>query len=98
MVLIIHGMSLDRRTQVRPVLGQFLVRERLRTGYELSCIRIDITPLSETVLDGHDLLVIPVCPEGAEDPAMIGHVAVPIGGSLPGDHGRKMRRLQRSHV
>src|SRR5512139_4093218 len=66
-----YWSSRGRALIAAPRFVQFLVRERLGTGYELSCIRIDITPLSETVLDGHDLLIIPVCPEGAEDPAMI---------------------------
>ena len=35
--------------------------------------------LADTVLDGLDLMAIPVVGEGAEDPAVVGRVAVPVG-------------------
>src|SRR4030042_4289359 len=98
MVLVIHGMSLDRCSQICPVLSQFFIRQSFRAGCKLARIGIDVTPGSEAILDCHDLLVIPVCPDSTKNPSVVGHVAVPVRGPFPGNHGCQVWRLPRSHM
>src|SRR5262249_30535202 len=50
------------------------------------------------VLHRFHLHVVPVLPERADDAAVMGHVAVPVGGALPDAHGGQVRRLQRRDV
>src|SRR5262249_41398311 len=45
-----------------------------------------------------DLHVVPVFPKRAENSAVVGHVAIPVGGAFPDAHRRKMRRLQAANV
>ncbi len=57
-----------------------------------------LAALAGAVLHGLDLHVVPVFPERAENPAVVRHVAIPVGGAFPDAHGRKMRRLQAGDV
>src|SRR4029453_737263 len=50
--------------------------------------------LASAGLHGLSLHVVPVLPERTDDAAMMGHIAVPIGGALPNAHGGQVRRLQ----
>src|SRR5262245_11732080 len=57
-----------------------------------------LAALTRAVLHGLHLHVVPVFPERAENAAVVGHVAIPVGATLPDAHRREMRRLQRRHV
>ena len=51
--------------------------------------------LAGAVLHRLHLHVVPILPEGAENAAMMRHVAIPVGGAFPDAHGGEVRRLQR---
>src|SRR5262245_24568096 len=53
-----------------------------------------LAALAGAVLHGLHLHVVPVLPERADNPAMVRHVAVPVGGAFPHAHGGEMGRLQ----
>src|SRR5499433_2184269 len=70
----------------------------MRSADELAMYAGPLAALARAVLHRLHLHVVPVFPERADDAAVMGHVAVPVGGALPDAHGRQVRRLQRRLV
>ena len=84
--------------EVSPVRGELVVGERLRPAGELARVGVDGPALPAPVLHRGDLHLVPVAEEGAQDPAVAGGVAVPVGGALPGAHRREPARRARGDV
>src|SRR5499433_4532668 len=70
----------------------------MRAADELAVYVGPLAALARPVLHRFHLHVVPVLPERADDAAVVGHVAVPVGGALPDAHGGQVRWLQRRHV
>src|ERR1700682_6619383 len=91
-------MSADLFAEVAAVLVELPIRKRLVAADQLACDAAPGPSFAATVLHRGHLHVVPVGPEGAQDSAVVRHVAIPVGGSLPDTHRGKMRRLQRCYV
>src|SRR6516165_1466066 len=91
-------MGANLRAEIAAVLGELRFRQSVRPAYQLAMHARALAPLARPELHGFHLHVVPVLPERADDAAVMGHVAVPVGGALPDAHGGKMRRLERGHV
>src|SRR5829696_5115683 len=91
-------MRVDLAAEVSAIPGEFLLGQRLGPTYEFAVDTRAAAALSGAVLHRLDLHVVPIGPEGRDHAAVVGHVAIPIGGALPDAHGGEMRRLQRRHV
>ena len=74
------------------------VGKRLVAAYQLARHARARAALAEAVLDRLHLHVVPVGEERGEDPAVVRHVAVPVGRAFPDAHRGKMGRLQRRDV
>ena len=96
-VPVVEGVRQDVLAEGATVGGQFLLAERRRPRGQLARVGVDRTAGAEAVLDGLDLHVVPVVPEGAENAAVVGGVPVPLRGALPGDHRHEVRRLAGGH-
>src|SRR5215471_7642252 len=70
----------------------------MRSADELAMYAGQLAALARAVLHRFHLHVVPVLPERADDAAVVGHVAVPVGGAFPDAHGGEVRRLQRRDV
>src|SRR5499433_3492474 len=70
----------------------------MRSADELAMYAGPLAALARAVLHRLHLHVVPVFPERADDAAVMGHVAVPIGRTLPDAHGGQVRRLEARHV
>src|SRR5215471_2508272 len=70
----------------------------MRSADELAMYAGQLAALARAVLHRFHLHVVPVLPERADDAAVMGHVAVPVGGALPDAYGGQVRWLQRRHV
>src|SRR5262249_19720190 len=91
-------MLADILAEVAAVLGELLLAQRFRSAHELAVHPAALAALARAILHGLHLHVVPVLPERAENAAVMGHVAVPVGGAFPDAHGREMRRLQSGDV
>src|SRR5215468_11756998 len=70
----------------------------MRPADQLAVHARALAALARAVLHGLHLHVVPVFPERADEAAVMGHVAVPVGGAFPDAHGGQVRRLQRRHM
>src|SRR6266478_1198087 len=91
-------MGADVVAQRASVLFELLLRQRARAAYQFAVHARTFAALARAVLHGLDLHVVPVFPERADDAAVMGHVAVPVGGALPHAHGGEVRRLEARHM
>src|SRR5258708_33796413 len=85
-------MGADVVAQRASVLFELLLRQRARAAYQFAAHARTFAALARAVLHRLHLHVVPVLPERAEDAAVMGHVAVPVGSALPHAHGGQMRR------
>src|SRR5690606_36145550 len=97
-ILTVEHMGPDLGAEVASIASQHLVVERLRTADELARHAAAGPSLTEPVLHGLDLQLVPVGPEGAQDSAVMSHVAVPIRSALPDANGGEMRWPKRRHL
>ena len=97
-VLVVQRVREDLVAEVAAVLLQLAVGERLVAADQLAGDAAPRAALAEAVLHRLHLHVVPVRPEGGEDAAVVGHVAVPVGRAFPDAHRREVRRLQRGDV
>src|SRR5262245_61410058 len=94
MILIVERMGVNIVTEVAAILRERGVRKRFIAADRLPrCARARAT-LAQPLLHGLYLHVVPVGEESAEYAAVVRHVAVPIGRTLPDAHGGKMTGLQ----
>ena len=98
MVFVVQGVRQYLFAEVCSVGGELLVGEGFIPAYELSGVGVAAALLTISVLNRFDLHVVPVSPEGAKYPAVVGHVAVPVGGPLPDANRRQMRGLEAGDV
>src|SRR5258708_37951379 len=85
-------MGADVVAQRASVLFELLLRQRARAAYQFAAHARTFAALARAVLHRLHLHVVPVLPERAEDAAVMGHVAVPVGSALPHAHGGQVRR------
>src|SRR5919202_1279220 len=95
---IVERMGQRVGHHVGPVLCQLVVGERLGAGDQEPVVRVGGAASTEPMLHRHDLLLEPVAPKVAQDPAVSRHVAIEIGRALPRADGGQVGRLQRGHV
>ena len=93
MIVIVLRMREDLVAQVTAIAVELAIGKCLVAANALARHAILRTALAEPVLHGLYLHVVPVGPEGAEDAAVMRHVAVPVSGTFPDAHRRQMRRL-----
>src|SRR5215469_12344650 len=91
-------MAENVSAEVAAIFRQLVFGQQFRTADQLAMYPTAFTTLARTVLHGLDLHVVPVVPKRAENSAVMGHVAIPVGGALPDAHRGKMRRLQAGNV
>src|SRR5205807_74217 len=77
------------RVEMRPVLDPVRLEPLLLTGCAHETLEIPARMQA---------LAAPVGPERADDAAVRGHAAVPVGGALPHAHGGEVRRLEARQV
>src|SRR5215831_1613041 len=70
----------------------------MRSADELAMYAGPLAALARPVLHRLHLHVVPVLPERADDAAVMGHIAVPVGGALPDAHGGQVRRRKARDV
>ena len=97
-IVIVLRMRADLVAEVATALVELAIRKRLVAADQRARDATLGTAFAATVLHRRHLHVVPVRPERAQDSAVVGHVAIPVGGAFPDAHRRKMRRLQRRHV
>ncbi len=97
-VVVVEGMGTDLFAEVAAVLRQLLFRQDFRPAHEFAVHPAALAAFAGAVLHGFHLHVVPVFPERAENPAVVGHVAVPVGGAFPDAHGGQVRRLEAGDV
>src|SRR5262249_110924 len=97
-VIIIERMGDYFSAELTAIFRQLVVGQEFRTADQLAMHTTALTALARAVLHRLDLHVVPVFPKRAENSAVVGHVAIPVGGAFPDAHRRKMRRLQAGNV
>jgi hypothetical protein len=97
-VIVVERMREDLVAEVTAVPLELAVGQRLVAAHELAGCAAARPALAQAVLHRLHLHVVPVRPEGAEDAAMVRHVAVPVGRAFPDDHRGQVRRLERRDV
>ena len=95
---VVERMGEDVVAEIGAVCGEFRPRTAFPARTPARRERAALAALAGAVLHGLDLHVVPVRPERRQDAAVMGHVAIPVGGALPDAHGGEVRRLQRSDV
>src|SRR5262249_59226415 len=70
----------------------------MRSADELAVYVGPLAALARPVLHRLHLHVVPVLPERADDTAMMGHIAIPVGSALPNAHGGEVRRRKARDV
>ena len=98
MPVVVQRMGEDLVAEVAAVGRELRIRQRLVAAHQRTGDPAARTALAQTVLDGLYLHVVPVRPEGRQDAAVVGHVAVPVGRALPDAHRGQVRRLQGCHM
>ena len=93
MVIIVEGMGENVVAEARAVARQLFVRHGFVAAHQGTRNDAAWPSLPEPKLHGLHLHVVPVCPERRENAAMVRHVAIPVGRTLPNAHGLQMRRL-----
>src|SRR5262245_4987219 len=91
-------MGADVVAERAAVAGELRLREDFWPAHQLAVHARALAALACAVLHGLHLHVVPVLPERADDAAVMGHVAVPVGRALPDAHGGEVWRLERGHV
>src|SRR5215472_3296609 len=84
--------------KVTAISRQLFFRKRFRSANGLAGDPAAQSWLAPPMLHGLHLHVVPVRPKRAENPSVVRHITVPIGGAFPDAHCRKMRRLKRRHM
>ena len=82
-ILVVKRVSDDVLPEGASVGSQFLFGELFVATNELTGIGVATSLLTDPVLDGLHLHVVPIGPEGRDDPTVMGHVPVPVCRSLP---------------
>src|SRR5258706_13921419 len=95
---VVQRVREDLVAEIAAALLQLAVRKGRVAAHQLARDAAARAALAEAVLHGPHLHAVPVRPEGAEDAAVVRHVAVPVGRALPDAHRREVRRLQRGDV
>src|SRR5215470_8390236 len=98
MVIVVKRMREDFITEITAISVQLFFRKRLRPAGWLAGNMAPWTALTESMLYGLYLHVVPVSPKGAENATVMRHVAIPVGGPFPDAHRGEMRRLKRRHM
>src|SRR5256885_16538416 len=91
-------MREDVIAEVAAVALQFAIAQSFVSAHEFARDTAARTALPEAVLYRLHLHVVPVGPERRENPAVMRHIAIPVGRALPDAHRREMRRLERTDV
>src|SRR5688572_28399193 len=91
-------MGDDVLSEGTPVGTELLFSQLLVAADELSRVGIASPALTHAVLDGLHLHVVPIGPERRNNPTVMGHVPVPIGGALPDAQGSQVWGLQTGDV
>src|SRR5918993_5707938 len=94
MVIIVEGMLEDVVSEAAAVSFKLLLRECFRAADEISCHPAAGTVLTQSILYGLYLHVVPIGPERAENASMVRHISVEVGSALPDAHRSKGRRLK----
>ena len=98
-ILVVEGVLADFIAKVAAIARQLCLRQCARRPAHQAAVHTAApAALAGPVLHRLHLHVVPILPEGAEDAAMVRHVAIPVGRAFPDAHGGKMWRLQRSDV
>src|SRR5687767_9566925 len=98
MKLVVEGMVPNVGAQVGSVALQLDVAQGDVASYRDPGHPTHRTAVSEAVLDGLHLHVVPVGPESGEDSAMVGHVPIAVRRPLPHANGGEMLGLSGSDV
>ena len=98
MVLIVEWVGGDLVAEVASVPSQLVLAQRVGPRDKLTGDDTAGPSFADAVLNSLDLHVVPVVPEGAQDPTVVGHVPVPIRCALPWDHRSEVRGLERCDV
>ena len=97
-VIVVERMREDVIAEVAAVALQFAVGQRFISAHERARDAAARAAFAQSVLHRLHLHVVPVGPERRENPAVVRHVAIPVGCALPDAHCRKMGRPQRGDV
>src|SRR5262249_28988928 len=92
--LVIERVLERERAEVEAVGAQLLRGERRRAGDPLAVHSTAIAARADAVLHGFHLHVVPVLQEGAENAAVVAHVAVAVGPAVPDTDGGKVLGLK----
>src|SRR5262245_57552476 len=91
-------MGKDLIAKITPISRQLLLGKCFRPANRLAGDPAAQSALASPILHGLHLHVVPVRPKRAENPPVVRHITVPIGGAFPDAHCRKMRRLKRRYM
>src|SRR5690348_588023 len=94
---IVERMRQDVVAEVAAVGGELGVAQRFRTANQIAGDGAFRPARAEPLLHRFHLHVVPIGPEGRQDAAVMGRIAVPIGSAFPGTDRRQMWRLARRH-
>ena len=95
-VAVVESVRPDVGGQVSPLRGELFLRQRLRSGGQPARAPVRQAPGALAVLVADHAAGIPEVGEDvAEDPAVVGDIAVEILGAFPDDDGGQVRWLQR---
>src|SRR5919197_3543942 len=98
MIIVLARMGENFIAKTATISAQLFFRERLRSTDVLAGNAAPWAALAQSILHGLNLHVVPVRPKRAENTAVMGHVAIPVGGAFPDAHRGKARRLKRRHM
>src|SRR6266478_2479363 len=92
-VIVVERMGEDFIAEITAIPNQLLVQKVLGPADEFTSDAAARAALAESILHGLHLHIVPIRPEGAENTAMVCHVAVPVGSTFPDAHRGEMRWL-----